>query len=96
MSGSNKKTTKKTSIPLIERLLSTSVSALIVGKNVGVNIVGDKREISAVSNALIASKNLQETLNRTDVTIDLVMEKLRVKKECAREFEKIIGIPWPL
>lgn len=91
-----KKSDKKQSNSLIEQLLSTSVCALILGKHVGVSVKGTQNEISAVSNALLASRNLQEELNRPDTTVESVMEKLRLKRECAREFERVMGIHWPL
>ena len=55
-----------------------------------------KEEIEAVTNALHASKLFQDELNRPGATVQSVVQKLGVKHMSAAEFERGLGVPWPL
>lgn len=81
---------------LTGKLLVVSLGAWLVGKLVNMKIRGTRNEITAVSNALLASKRFQEELNRPGASVESVMEKLRVKQMSASEFERVLGVRWPL
>lgn len=83
-------------LSLTGKMLVASLGAWLVGKFVTTKIRGNRDEISAVSGALMASKRFQEELNRPGATVDSVMEKLRVKQMSASEFERVLGVRWPL
>jgi hypothetical protein len=57
---------------------------------------GTPEEIKAVSDAMMASRRFQEELERPEATVESVMQYLGLKHAAAREFERILGIPWPL
>jgi uncharacterized protein YacL (UPF0231 family) len=81
---------------LTGKLLLASIGAWLVGKVVNTKIRGNSEEIRAVANALMASKRFQEELRRPGATVESVAEKLRLKQMTAVEFERILGVRWPL
>lgn len=81
---------------LTGKLLFASMGAWLVGKLVNMKIRGTESEVTAVANALMASKRFQEELNRDGASVESVIEKLRVKNMSAAEFERVLGVPWPL
>ena len=81
---------------LLGKIFFASVGAWLVGKAVNMKIRGTPDEIQAVSNAMMASRRFQEELNRDGATVESVMQKLGLKHATAREFERVLGVPWPL
>ena len=81
---------------LLGKIFFASVAAWLVGKAVNLKIRGTPDEVQAVSNAMMASRTFQEELSRSGATVESVMQKLGLKHASAREFERILGVPWPL
>jgi hypothetical protein len=84
------------SLNLTGKIFLASLGAWMVGKYVNTKIRGSRDEVSAVSNALMASKRFQEELRKPGATVQSVMDKLHVKQMSASEFERVFGIKWPL
>lgn len=81
---------------LLGKIFFTTVGAWLVGKATNTKIRGTETEVRAVSNAMMASRRFQDELRKPGATVASVMEKLGLKHASAREFERILGIPWPL
>lgn len=81
---------------LTGKIFLASLGAWLVGKYVNTKLRGNKNEVTAVSNALVASKRFQEELRSPGASVQSVMDKLRVKHLSAAEFERVLGIKWPL
>jgi hypothetical protein len=81
---------------LTGKMLIASLGAWLAGKMVNTKLRGDEDEISAVANALMASKRFQEELRKPGASVQSVMDKLRVKQMSASEFERVLGVRWPL
>lgn len=81
---------------LIGKIFFASVAAWLLGKMVNVKVKGTPEEVDAVARAMLNSKRFQDELNRPGATVDSVLHKLNLKNASAREFERILGIPWPL
>jgi nitrate reductase beta subunit len=81
---------------LLGKIFFAAVAAWLVGKAVNLKIRGTPEEVEAVANAMLASRKFQEELNRQGATVESVMQKLGLKHASAREFERILGVPWPL
>ncbi len=81
---------------LLGKIFFASVAAWLVGKTVNMKIRGTPEEVQAVSNAMTASRTFQEELDRPGATVESVMQKLGLKHATAREFERVLGVPWPL
>lgn len=81
---------------LTGKILFASMGAWLVGKLVNMKMRGTRAEVNTVANALMASKRFQDELNRTGATVESVFEKLRIKNMSAAEFERTMGVPWPL
>lgn len=77
-------------------LFIATLGAWLVGRATNVKLRGTEAEIRAVAQAMLASRRFQDELRRPGATIDSVMEKLGLKHASAREFERILGIRWPL
>jgi hypothetical protein len=78
------------------KLLLASIGAWFVGKVVNTKLRGSKAEITAITNALLASKRFQEELRRPGASVQSVVDRLHVKRMTAEEFERLFGIRWPL
>lgn len=81
---------------LTGKILLASLGAWLVGKVVNVKLRGNQDEVTAVTNALMASRRFQEELRRPGATVQSVIEKLHIKQMSAYEFERTLGVPWPL
>lgn len=81
---------------LTGKIFLASLGAWLVGKVVNTKLRGNRDEVTAVSNALMASRRFQEELRRPGATVQSVIEKLRIKQMSAAEFERVLGVRWPL
>lgn len=81
---------------LLGKIFFASVGAWVVGKPTNLKLRGTPEEVKAVTDAMKASRLFQEELNRQGATVESVMVKLGLKHAAAREFERILGVPWPL
>lgn len=81
---------------LTGKMLLASLGAWIVGKFVSTKLRGNNDEIQAVANALMASRRFQDELRKPGASVQSVIEKLRVKQMSASEFQRVLGVPWPL
>ena len=81
---------------LLGKIFFASAAAWVVGKAVNLKIRGTPAEVQAVADAMLASRRFQEELNRPSATVESVMQKLGLKHASAREFERVLGVKWPL
>jgi hypothetical protein len=81
---------------LLGKIFFASVAAWVVGKACNLKIRGTPEEVRAVSDAMMASRRFQDELNRSGATVESVMQKLGLKHASAREFERVLGVKWPL
>lgn len=81
---------------LLGKIFFAAVGAWLVGKSTNLKIRGTPDEIQAVSAAMMASHRFQDELERQGATVETVMQKLGLKHASAHEFERILGVPWPL
>lgn len=83
-------------INFIGKLFFATLGAWLLGRAVNTKLKGSQEQIQAVANALSASKKFQDELNRPGATVDSVVQNLGVKHMSASEFERVLGVPWPL
>lgn len=83
-------------VNLTGKLLLASIGAWLVGKAVNTRLRGSVDEIRCVANAMLATKHLHEELRRPGATVQSVMDKVHVKNKCSEEFERVMGLRWPL
>lgn len=83
-------------INFIGKLFFATLGAWLLGRSVNTKLKGSQEQIQAVANALSASKKFQDELSRPGATVDSVVQKLGVKHMSATEFERVLGVPWPL
>jgi len=81
---------------LTGKIFLTSLAAWAVGKFVNTKLRGYPNEIQTVVNALMSSKVFQNELRKPGASVESVMEKLRIKQMSAAEFERVLGVEWPL
>lgn len=81
---------------LLGKIFFTACAAWLVGKATNLKVRGTQAEVQAVTNAMMASRLFQDELRRPGATVESVMNKLGLKHASAREFERILGVPWPL
>lgn len=93
---SERKQINELGLNLLGKIFFASCAAWLVGKSTNLKIRGTKEEVDAVARAMLASKRFQDELNKPGATVDSVMQKLGLKHASAREFERILGVPFPL
>jgi hypothetical protein len=81
---------------LLGKIFFVSCAAWLVGKACNLKIRGTPSEVQAVSDALMSSRRFQDELSRSGASVESVMNSLNLKHASAREFERILGVPWPL
>lgn len=81
---------------LVGKLFFAAVGAWLIGKATNIKLRGTKEEIDAVTNAMMASKRFQEELKRPGATVQSVIDKLGLKHASAKEFQRILNVPFPL
>jgi hypothetical protein len=81
---------------LLGKIFFGTLAAWLVGKAVNTKLRGSRDEIAAVENALMSSRRFQDELNRPGASVDSVIQKLGIKHMSAQEFERVLGVPWPL
>jgi len=81
---------------LLGKIFFAACGAWLVGKATNLKIRGSQEEVDAVANAMMASRRFHEELSRPGATVESVMQHLGLKHASAREFERILGVPWPL
>ena len=81
---------------LLGKIFFGTLAAWLVGKAVNTKLRGSRSEIAAVENALMSSRRFQDELNRPGASVDSVIQKLGIKHMSAQEFERVLGVPWPL
>ena len=94
--SSSAKPLNELGLNLLGKVLVTSIAAWLVGKATNLKIRGSQEEVQIIANAMMASKEFQNELSRPGATVDSVMNKLGLKHASAREFERILGVPFPL
>ena len=83
-------------VNLLGKVFFATLGAWLVGKYVNTKLRGTQSEIEAVGNALAASRRFQDELNRPGASVESVVQKLGIKHMSASEFERVLGVPWPL
>jgi hypothetical protein len=81
---------------LLGKIFFTAAAAWLIGRAVNLKIRGTPQEVQTVANAMMASRRFQDELDRPGASVESVMQKLQLKHASAREFERILGVPWPL
>lgn len=84
------------SLSLTGKIFLASLGAWLAGKLVNTKLRGSESEINAVANALAASRRFQDELQKPGASVQSVIDKLRIKQMSASEFERTLGVPWPL
>ena len=81
---------------VLGKILLVTLGAWIVGKVVSTKIRGSKTDVETIGNALMASRRFQDELNHPGASVDSVIRKLDLKHMSTSEFERVLGVPWPL
>lgn len=92
----NKEPINELRVNLLGKVFFATLGAWLVGKYVNTKLRGSQSEIEAVGNVLAASRRFQDELNRPGATVESVVQKLGIKHMSASEFERVLGVPWPL
>lgn len=83
-------------ISTVGKLFLAGLAGYVLGRRTNLRVKGTAEELEAVKNALLASRRFREEMMKPGATVDGVIEKLQLKKATAADFERILGIPWPL
>jgi len=92
----NKQPINELKVNLLGKVFFATLGAWLVGKLVNTKLRGSRAEVEAIGNALAASRRFQDELNRPGASVDSVIQKLGIKHMSASEFERVLGVPWPL
>lgn len=81
------------------KIFFAAMAAYLAGKNSSgafLKVRGTPEELRAISDALAASKALQDEINNPSATIDSVINKLNAKNNASEAFLKLTNKIWPL
>jgi len=92
----SKKPLNELHMNLLGKIFFATLAAWLVGKATNTKIRGNQNEVSAITNALMASRRFQDELQKPGASVETVIEKLGLKHMSANEFEKVLGVHWPL
>jgi hypothetical protein len=67
----------------------------LIGKPTDIKLRGTSREMRAVTEAMAATKQFQQELDRPDATVASVTQALVKKHVAAKAFEQELGMQWP-
>jgi len=81
---------------LLGKIMFASIGAWIIGKATNVKLRGSKEEVNAIASAMLSSRRFQDELERPGADVNSVMQKLGLKNASANEFERILGVRFPL
>lgn len=81
---------------LLGKVLFVAIGAWLVGRATNLAIRGSRSDVQVVVDAMLASKRFQDELKRPNATVQSVMDKLNLKHASVAEFERVLGIKWPL
>ena len=80
----------------VAKVFLAGLAAWVVGKASRMKVRGSRHEIDATARALRSSRRFQDEIRRPGASVQGVMEKLRLKNASASDFERILGVPFPL
>ena len=80
----------------VQKIIKRAIGSWLLGESVGFKVRGNKEEISALTEALAATKKFQETLNDPNAQMQDVVLRLGEMHISTKRFEKVMGFPWPL
>lgn len=83
-------------VNLLGKIFVAALGAWVIGRATGLKIRGTPSEIQAVSNAMLSSRRFQDELKRSGATVQSVINKLNLKNASKAEFERILGISFPI
>jgi hypothetical protein len=83
-------------IESVENIFYEGILNCLETGSAGFGIRGENNKIKALKSALNSSKDFLNELNSNNTSLQLIMEKLKYKNKCVREFENITGLDWPL
>ena len=83
-------------VSAVGKLFLAALAGAVLGKRMGYQVRGTQQEVDAVKSALMSSKAFRQELQKPGASVDSVINKLNLKRASAREFEKKLGVPWPL
>ena len=55
-----------------------------------------QEQLKVIKDIIKASKEFQDAINKSDVSIEEVMEKIQNKNKAKEAFESVMKRPWPL
>jgi hypothetical protein len=77
------------------KVFVAGIAAWLIGQKTRLKIRGSREEIEKLAEALVASRQFQNELEREGATAETVIKKLGLKNKTAREFTEMTGVPWP-
>lgn len=89
-------TTKSVKHVFTSKILLASAMSWLSGQGTNVKFRGSVDETKVFVDVLLATKSFHNAVNQPEITLENLMSKLRTKQEKAFQFERKLGIPWPL
>lgn len=71
-------------------------SKFILGENINIEIKGKRNQLECLNKLLDVSKNLYESLQKDNQSLNHIMSLIEEKKQLSDTFYEISGIKWKL
>lgn len=72
------------------------IASSAVSSKLPIKIRGNKEQIKALADAIVASKEFQREMQKPGATVDSVMRKMNIKNMTANRFKQLTGRDFPV
>lgn len=80
----------------VGKLFLAATAGHLAGRTLNMKVRGSQEQIMAVQRVLELSKKFSDELRNPQASVESVIGCLRERNKAAREFERVLGIRWPL
>lgn len=100
--GENGENLQEIKLSWAGKLFFAGAAAYIMGKGaqkkvkLPIKVRGTPKQMRAVIDAIVSSKEFQREINKPGATIDSVVNKLRLRNLTKQRFRQLTGKSWPI
>lgn len=78
------------------KIFLASLSPALRGAPLGAKVVGTPEQVSAITEVVVASRDLLNVSEREDATVSSVVEAIERRNLAADRFFDVVGFRWPM
>lgn len=83
-------------ITVVGKIFLGALTAVALGHQPHIKIKASPEQVDVIKRVVQATQDFRAELEKPEVIIQSVMDKLQLKNIAAQEFQMQLGLPWPL